>query len=184
MTEQCALVEGPVWGDTNFYGHWLLAVSKAHELWTEALYSPRSNERVDRLLVACIPDFNIGATILLSRLKKNFVSFVVNLDGEEESEEFAMLVGMGFFVLTGQRYQMVIPKRLTLGTVMKAALALAKTRDKEHILHPEHIVTTMPYAEAKAWQTRLRKMDEVHRQADRLVLLDINPDQPSAVARV
>ena len=32
----------------------------------------------------------------------------------------------------------------------------------------------MPYTEAKAWQTRLRQMDEVHRQADRLVLLDIN----------
>ena len=39
MTKQCALVEGPVWGDTKFYGHWLLAVSKANELWTEALNS-------------------------------------------------------------------------------------------------------------------------------------------------
>ena len=84
--------------------------------------------------MAFIPDFNIGATILLSRLENNLASFVVNLDGEEESEEFAMMVGMGFFVLTGQRYQMVIPRRLTLGTVMEAALALAKTEDKE--LHP------------------------------------------------
>jgi len=176
MTEQCALVEGPVWGDTKFYGHWLLAVSKANELWTEALNSPRFNERVGSLLALFIPDFNIGATILLSRLEKNLASLVVNLDGEEESEEFAMMVGMGFFVLTGQRYQMVIPRRLTLGTVMEAALALAKTEDEDSILHPEHIITTMTYAEAKAWQTRLRQMDAGHRQADRLVLLDTYPD--------
>jgi hypothetical protein len=131
-----------------------------------------------------IPDFNIAATVLLSRLEQNFASLVVDLNSEIEPEEFAMMVGMGFFVRTGQRYQMVIPKRLTLGKVKNAALALAKTEDEEYILHPEHIITIMPYGEAKAWQTRLRKMNEVHRQADRLVLLDIYPDQPSAVARV
>ena len=41
-----------------------------------------------------------------------------------------MMVGMDFR-LTGQRYQMVIPRQLTLGTVMEAALALAKTEDKD-----------------------------------------------------
>jgi hypothetical protein len=78
---------------------------------------------------------------------------------------------MGFFVLTGQRYQMVIPTRLTLRKVMKA-MRLAKTEDEESYLHPEYIITTMPYAEAKAWQSRLRGMDETHRVADRLLLLE------------
>jgi hypothetical protein len=184
MTERFALIEGPVWADTKFYGRWLLAASKANELWTEALSNRRFNKRVDRLLVTYIPDFNIAATVLLSRLEQNLASLVVDLDGEGEPEEFAMMVGMGFFVLTGERYQMVIPTRLTLRRVMDAALALAKTEDPEYILHPEHFIVTMPYTEANAWQTRLRQMDEVHRQADRLVLLDIYPDQPSAMARV
>src|SRR6476659_1665511 len=114
MTERCALIEGPVWADTKFYGRWLLAASKANELWTEALSNRRFNKRVDRLLVTYIPDFNIAATVLLSRLEQNLASLVVDLDGEGEPEEFAMMVGMGFFVLTGERYQMVIPTRLTL----------------------------------------------------------------------
>ena len=115
---------------------------------------------------------------LLSRLEQNLVSLVIDLNGEEEPEEFAMMIGMGFFVLTGQRYQMVVPMPLTLVKVMKAALRLAKTEDEEYFLHPEDIVTTMPYAEAKAWQGRLRGMDEAHR----LLLLDTYPDPPSAMA--
>jgi hypothetical protein len=184
MTERYALIEGPVWADTKFYGRWLLAASKANELWTEALNNRCFNKRVVSLLVTYIPDFNIAATVLLSRLEQNLASLVVDLHGEEEREEFAMMVGMGFFVLTGQRYQMVIPTRLTLRRVMNAALALAKTEDLEYMLHPEQFIVTMSHAEAKVWQTRLHKMDDVQRQADRWVLLDINPDQPSAVARV
>jgi hypothetical protein len=172
MTELCALVEGPKWADTKFYGNWLLAAAKANELWTEALENPRFSKRVDRLTIAYLPDFNIGATVMLSRLERNLASFVVELNGEEEPEEFAMMIGMGFFVLTGQRYQMVIPTRLTLRKVMKAALRLAKTEDEEYFLHPESIITTMPCAQAKAWQSRLRQMDEVHRVADRLLLLE------------
>ena len=182
MTERCALIEGPRWADTKFYANWLLAAAKANALWTEALENPRFSERVDRLTIAYLPDFNIGATVLLSRLEQNLASLVVDLNGEEEPEEFAMMIGMGFFVLTGQRYQMVVPTRLTLVKVMKAALRLAKTEDEEYFLHPENIITTMPYSEAKAWQNRLRGMDEVHRQADRLLLLDAYPDSPSPVA--
>jgi hypothetical protein len=182
MTERFALIEGPRWADTKFYGNWLLAAAKANDLWTEAINDPSFREQVDRLLIVYYPDFNIRATVLLSRLEQNLASLVVNLDGEEEPEEFAMMVGMEFFVLTGQRYQMVIPPRLTLGKVKEAALALAETEDEDFCLHPEHIVTTIPDAEAKEWQSRLRGMDEVLRQADRLLLLDIYPDSPSAAA--
>ena len=181
MTELCALIEGPRWADTKFYGNWLLAAAKANELWTEALNNPRFSKRVDGLTVANIPDFNISATVLLSRLEQNLASLVVSLNGEEETEEFAMMIGMGFFVLTGQRYQMVIPPRLNLGQVMKAALRLAKTEDEEYFLHPEDIITTMPYTEAKEWQSRLRGMDEARRLADRSLLLDTYPDSLLAV---
>ena len=64
--------------------------------------------------------------------------------------------------------------------VKMAALKFAKTEDEEYYLHPEYLVATMPYAEAKAWQSRLREMDEVHRHADRLLLLETNSDFVSA----
>jgi hypothetical protein len=46
--------------------------------------------------------------------------------------------------------------------VKKALLRYAQTEDSEYILHPEHLVTAMPFLEAKA---------ENHRNADRHVLL-------------
>jgi hypothetical protein len=175
MTGSCALVEGPKWADTMFYGKWLLAAAKANALWSEAINDPEFSKRVDRLLLIYVPDFSICATVLLSGLEKNWASLVVSVNGDEEAEEFAMMIGMGFFVRTGQRYQMVVPTRLTLEKVKKAALSLTKTEDEETMLHPECIIVTMPYEEAKAWQSRLHQMDENCRQADRQVLLDIYP---------
>ena len=168
----CILVEGPRWGDTAFYGKWLLAAAKANALWKKAIKDPRFKRQVDRLMVAYIAEFSIGATVLLSYLEKNLASLVVRLDDEMEVEEFTMMVEMGFFALTGQRYQMVIPTRLTIGKVKRAAQKLAQTEDEEYYLHPEYLVATMPYAEAKAWQARLRGMGEDNRCADRLLLLE------------
>ena len=129
MTEQCALVEGPVWARYEVLwpnGCWrlrkpmsygpkpsIIAVSTSGSTDCWWLISPTSTSR---------------ATVLLSRLEQNLASLVVDLNGEVEPEEFAMMVGMGFFVLTGRRYQMVIPTRLTLGKVMNAALEIGKNR--------------------------------------------------------
>ena len=82
-----------------------------------------------------------------------------------------MMAKMGFFILTDQRYQMAIPAQMNMDVVKRAALMFAKTEDEEFYLHPEYLVATMPYAEAKAWQERLCKMDEADRCADRLLLL-------------
>jgi hypothetical protein len=79
---------------------------------------------------------------------------------------------MGFFVRTGQRYQMTIPTRLDIHKLKSAMLKLAQTEDEEYYLHPEYLVATMPYAEAEAWQHRLRDMDQDRRHADRLLLLE------------
>jgi hypothetical protein len=164
-------VEGPRWGDTEFYGSWLLAIAKADALWKEATKDPSFEKQVDRLMVVYIPDFGIIGTVLLSRLEKNFASFLVDLK-EEEGEVFVMMVEMGFFALTGQRYQMVVAAHLDIKSVKSAALKLAQTEDEECYLHPERVVTTMPYTQAKEWQARLRLMNEDQRCADRLLLLD------------
>jgi hypothetical protein len=149
----------------------LAAAAKAERLWRKASNDPSFEKQIERLLIAQIPDFSIGATVLLSRLESNHVSFVVQLSGEEAGE-FVMMTEMGFFVRTGQRYQMTIPTRLDIHKLKSAMLKLAQTEDEEYYLHPEYLVATMPYAEAEAWQHRLRDMDQDRRHADRLLLLE------------
>jgi len=82
-----------------------------------------------------------------------------------------MMVEMGFFILTGERYQMVIPTKLNIGKVKRAVLKFARTEDEDGLLRPENLVATMPYAKAKAWQRRLRTMGESRRLAGRYAAL-------------
>jgi hypothetical protein len=44
----------------------------------------------------------------------------------------------------------------------KAILEFARTEDAEFVLHPEHLVTGIPFAEARAWQDRVCAIDEFH----------------------
>ena len=184
-TEPYILVEGPRWGDAEFYGKWLLAAAKAEALWKEAVNDPSFEKQIELMTVLYIPDFSIGATVLLSRFEKDLFSITVGLTNEdvEVFNEFAMMFELGFFVLTGERYQMVIPTKLNMGKVKRAALKFARTEDADGVLHPEYLVATMSYARAQEWQTRLRQMDENHRCADRLLLLELTfPQMNSGTA--
>jgi hypothetical protein len=49
--EGCILVEGPEWGDAEFFGKWLLAADKANRLWNEAAKDSNFAKRVERLRV-------------------------------------------------------------------------------------------------------------------------------------
>ncbi len=168
--EACVLIESPRWGDAEFFGKWLLAADKANRLWSEAAKDSNFAKGVERLRVVYAPDFGDAALSLFLELRYEFVTFLVRLDSDE-GELFAMMAEMGFFALTGQRYQMIIPARLSITKVKRALLRFAQTEDNEYALHPEHLVTAMPFVEAKAWQKRLRAMDENQRNADRLALL-------------
>ena len=89
-----------------------------------------------------IPDFAIGATVLLSRFEKNLASVTVGLnrDDGDEFNDLAMMVEMGFFIRTGKRYQMVIPTDLNMETVERAVLKFARTEDEDGCLRPESLV--------------------------------------------
>ena len=158
---------GPI---ADFYARWLLAAEKAERLWTRVLANRKFERQVDSLCVLYIPSFEIGACVLMMQLEKQLSTIIVEL-GSYEELEFCMMVSLGFFQLTGYRYQMTIPHRLTESEVKKAALAVARTEDDDW-LHPEKLITTMSLSEAKAWQVRLRAMDEAHRIADRKLLLE------------
>ena len=174
-TEPCILVEGPRWADAEFYGKWLLMAAKTQALWEKAINDTRFKMQIDLLTVLYLPQFDHSASLFLFQLQRNLVSFTIPLHGEDwaAADQFTLMAGMGFFVLTGRRYQMAIPAKLNMNTVKSAALRYAKTEDEEG-LHPERLLVTMPYAEAKEWQARLFDMDEEQRCADRAALLDQN----------
>src|SRR5689334_1386182 len=78
-TDPCILIEGPRWGDAEFYGKWLLMAAKAQTLWKEAYADPEFESRVDRLTVTYIPDFGIAGALIAMDLRKTFNTVVVPL---------------------------------------------------------------------------------------------------------
>jgi|SoiMethySBSTD1v2_1073268.scaffolds.fasta_scaffold542026_2 hypothetical protein len=149
------LVEGPTWGDAQFYGEWLLAAAKAQLFWTDAVKDQQFAKEIERLRVAYEPDFGIAATVMLMNLRGHWTTFVLDLLYSEEGEEFVMMAGIGLFVPSGRAWRMTIPPVLTSETVKNAALAFARTEDREYILHPEQLVTCMSRAEAKVLQKQV-----------------------------
>ena len=77
---------------------------------------------------------------------------------------------MGFFTLTGDRYQMTLPTNLDLDTVKQACLKLAETKDEDWI-HPQRLVVAMPRSQAEKYQRLLRNVSQAQRLADRRALL-------------
>ena len=148
------LVEGPAWGDAQFYGEWLLAAAKAQVLWKNALQDQQFARQIEDLRVVYEPDFGIAATVMLMNLRGHWTTFVLDLENEQ-GEEFAMMAGMGFFVQCGHTWQMTIPPLLTQETLKGAILTFARTEDHEYALHPEQLVACMSLAEAKVLQKQL-----------------------------
>jgi hypothetical protein len=170
--EKLVLVEGPMWGDANFYGNWLLAAARANEI----VMGLRSTDRefrdvLNTLEVICCVDFGIAATVFLSKLTSDSALHTFTIDpNSEELNEFVLMLEMGFFTITGERYQMALPSKLDLEVVTRACCKLANTEDEEWI-HPEHLAVQMPSSRAKTFQCLLGSMHQGQRLADRGALL-------------
>ena len=134
-TGPCVLVEGPSWGDADFYGRWLLGAAKANELLQNAKNSDAEFlKTIETLEFVQMIDFGIEATLFIARLTEEFYCFIVDADAVDLSE-FVLMAEMGFFTLTGDRYQMTVPPSLDLERVKHAHLKLAGTEDEDWI-HP------------------------------------------------
>ena len=160
------LIEGPRWGDAEFYGKWLSAAAEAEAFWKEAFKDPGFKKQVERVCVVYIPDFGMTASVMLMQLKEYRTTFVVSLDSEEV-EEFAMMVAMGtFFVPINQRYQMALPSRLTAAKVKAAILKYAQTESEDSgtasRIPGQHNVVRG----GQRWQVRLRAIDEFFSNTD------------------
>jgi hypothetical protein len=165
------LVEGPAWGDADFYGHWLLEAAKAQKLLEQAKRGdPIFRQAIDTLELLRLLDYGIMATVLVSQfVDKEFQTFIIEF-ASEDVNQLCLMVEMGFFVLTGDRYQMVIPQKLDVNRVKQAHLALAETEDEDWI-HPERLIVAMPLGKATQFQRLLGEMNQDQRLADRRLLL-------------
>src|SRR6516164_7657612 len=93
------LVEGPAWGDADFYGHWLLEAAKAQRLLDQAKRDDAAfREALDTTVEIChCLDYGIMATVLLSQFAKNkqFQTFTVDI-AYFDPIDFTLMVEMGF----------------------------------------------------------------------------------------
>jgi hypothetical protein len=125
------LVEGPAWGDAEFYGNWLLA-AKANKLLQQAKSDdPNFRSAVETLEVLHCLDFGIMGTVFVSQfVDKKFQTFAIDADSEDLIE-FVLMAEMGFFTLTVDRYQMTLSTKLDMDRVKQAHLKLAGTEGPE-----------------------------------------------------
>ncbi len=175
----CILIEGPTYGDAEFYGNWLLSAAKANELLQQAKRDdPDFCKTMDVIECIRMLDIGVAATSFVSQFaaSKQFDTFVIIAgrdDADADSNEhidFVTMVEMGFFTLTGDRYQITLPTTLDLATIKKAHLKLAETEDEDWI-HPERLFVDMPKSQAETYQRVLGKIGQAQRLADRKALL-------------
>lgn len=114
---------------------------------------PHVQREIELLTTLYVPQFDRSASLFLFELYTNPISFIVSLLSEDWGEvaQFTMMAEMGFFCVTGQRYQMAVPAQLNSDIVRSAVLKYAHTEDDEFCLHPEYLLVTMPFGEAAEW---------------------------------
>ena len=160
------------WGDSEFYGHWLLSAAKANQLLKDARKNDAEFHTATKTLevMQCL-DFGIMATVFLSLfVGKRFYTFLIDVNNSTDLLDFVLMAEMGFFALTGNRYQMTLPANLDMDRVKRAHLKLAGTED-ENWIHPEELIACMPYSQARKYQDLLGSMNQDQRLADRRALL-------------
>ena len=165
------LVEGPGPGDADFASRWLQSALKADRLLQKEFSEhPDFQSKIGRLEFASFIEFAPAALAFISMRFKDFSTFKLDLT-TELAEIFVTMVDIGFFWLTGDRYQMTIPNKLRIRTIKESLLRLAATEDARCCLHPEWLLATMTNEAASDWQRRLSGIGWMQRVADRNALL-------------
>ncbi len=107
------LVEGPGPGEAECLGRWLLAAVEADRVLEEQFKkNPTLKEQIFRLEVVYHVSFSPAATKFVELLMKNLTCFSLALS-DEWAEIFSIMAQIGFFRLTGDRYQMTVPEGIT-----------------------------------------------------------------------
>jgi hypothetical protein len=123
--------------------------------------------------VWALVEFGPAATEFVRRWLKNYGLFQLNVTRSEWSEMFAVMVGLGFFTYTNDRYQMTIPSVVDAEQIADVLLRLAATEDGEYYLHPENLVEVRCRDGVTATMQRIGSMKLPERIAERQGLLDV-----------
>jgi hypothetical protein len=175
------MVEGPDPEDAEFTVGWLQAAVEANRLWKEqAATAPDAGELWARLckynpiyeVADQRPDLDFAkaAMVFTRKWLKGRAGFILNVSGSRWPEIFCLLVLAGFFVPTGDRYQMTIPSVIDVRRVL-GDLADWLNRPNQENFNPKDLLLTLTELDAKSWEARLRHMDNAERLADRATLL-------------
>jgi hypothetical protein len=177
LSDRWIVVEGPSPDDVDFTIRWLLAARQMDHAWhshawdnpeVEGLYSYNpTNEPADQRRNA---DFGAAALAFVGKWLENGTAFVLNIYDSRWREKFWLMMVAGFFVLTGDRYQMMIPSDIAIKEIHGRLSEWLKRTDREGLSSID-LFLTQTEGDARSWEARLRHMDIAARIADRAILI-------------
>jgi hypothetical protein len=169
--EAMVLVEGPEWCDVGFIVQWLQAAIDADLVMETYIVDRREGcEEGYTLADAYLLEFAAPAARLAGECLMKKGIFAVNLLSSPYSKMFCVMVKLGFFTLTGARYQMTLPKTLE-GSLI--AEELQRVIQKESVIdpRPEKFVQVQKRKAVTAMRKKLRGIGDVERLERRMALL-------------
>ncbi|MCA1470333.1 hypothetical protein I6F09_20810 [Bradyrhizobium sp. IC3195] len=168
--DEGVLVEGPGPGEAEFIGRWLLAAAAADRALQERFkQNKKLKDQISSVEIVYGISFSSGAAKFLELLMKDLTAFSLPVDSDW-IDLFAVMADLGFFFLTGERYQMTIPYGAS-GSAIEASLLKLAATERGFALHPEQMIHCISETDATTWHSRLRNMSLIQRVADRDILL-------------
>jgi hypothetical protein len=162
------LVEGPAVSDARFAIDWLQAAIDADRM-LEQVFEQHPEFR------KCLPSremaFAASALAFIGTWIEEQGVFSFSLIRNCRANIFSVMAGLGFFTLTGGRYQLTIPSHLKVEKIVDAMCSLAATEDEEGSFYPHRLLATMSLPETDNWKEKLDSMNLQQRLADRDALL-------------
>lgn len=146
------VVEGPSPDDVDFAIRWLVAAQQTDRLWhSHAWDNPEADGLWDKLCSYNSlaepsdhrPDADFGAAALafVGKWLKNGTGFVLNSSGSLWRDNFCLMMFAGFFVLTGDRYQMAIPGDIDIEKMYDGLSDWLKRMERENLSSIELFIT-------------------------------------------
>jgi hypothetical protein len=164
------LVEGPGPDEAEFLGRWLLAAAAADQALEEQFKrNTELKKHISSVEIVHEICFSSAATKFLKLLMKDLTAFSLSVD-DGWVDVFAIMADLGFFRLTGERYQMTLPSSAS-GQAIEASLLKLAATEQRFSLHPENMIHCITKIDAHTWHSRLTSLSWMRRVADRELLL-------------